>query len=153
MVLNGLLVKAKHQPWEQQSNDCGCASSSGRTQTLQFKAVTLRAAPQWLPDPDLKFVSATLLCGEGLQLLSVQCFSPHADPWFWGSSAHYLTGPGWSGLGIVVLSLETTSANFFSRLVVIALKTWVASLPPNVSGKHLGQWAAHHTPLARCCSM
>lgn len=44
---------------------------SGRTRTLQFEAVTMRAAPQWLSDPGLKSVNTTLLCGEELQLLSV----------------------------------------------------------------------------------
>lgn len=76
----------------------------------------MRAAPQWLSDPGLKPVNATLSCGEGLQLQRVQCFSPHADPQFWGSSARYPTGPGWSGLGILVISLETTSAPFFQQV-------------------------------------
>lgn len=69
-----------------------------------------------MSDPGLKPVNATFSCGEGLQLQRVQCFSPHADPQFWGSSAWYPTGPGWSGLGILVISLETTSALLFQQV-------------------------------------
>lgn len=57
---------------------------SSRTQTLRFKAVTMRTASQHLSGPGPRSVNTTLSCGKELQLLRVRCFSPCADPRFSG---------------------------------------------------------------------
>ena len=128
---------------------------SGRIHTLRFKAVTMRIASQWLSDPGLRSMNATLSCGKGLQLLRVQCFSPHADP---RSSGILNPLPcrallEWDGYtrGSWRFLWKQPLLSFFTRSVVNALGTWVASLPPTVSWEHPGQWVSHASSLAWCC--
>lgn len=131
------------------------AWDSGRTQTLRFKAVTMRTVSQRLSEPSLRSVNATLPCGKGLPLLRVRCSSPHADPRFSRIInplfCRALLERAWDTRGSWCFLWKPPLLSFFTRSVVNALGTWIASLPPAVFWEHPGRWVSHASPLAWCC--